>query len=679
MSKATLKARVKALHDALNEHNHRYYVLDDPSVSDAEYDALFHELVALEEANPSLRTEDSPTQRIGSAPLDSFDSVVHALPMLSLGNAFSAEDLADFDRQVTERLDAADTITYVAEPKLDGLAVSLRYEHGKLVQGATRGDGKSGENVTANLRTITSIPLILRGESIPDVLEVRGEVFMTRAAFEANNKRLHEEGRKLFVNPRNAAAGGLRQLDSKKTAMRKLSIYCYSLGEVIGGEVPDTQYDLLTWLQSFGFPTNPETKRCAGHAACYAYYESLAKKRASLSYDIDGVVFKVDELRLQLELGHRARAPRWAIAQKFPAEEASTQLLEVDWQIGRTGALTPVARLEPVFVGGVTVTNATLHNIDEIERKDVRVGDTVIVRRAGDVIPEIARVVLESRKRGAGKVRLPSTCPVCASPILRADGDVVARCSGGLVCGAQLREGIKHFASRRAMDIDGLGDKLVEQLADAGLLNSYADIFSLSVEQVAQLPRLAEKSAQNLINAIATAKNTTLARFLFALGIREVGETTAASLAAHFKTLDALMAANDEQLQSVNDVGPVAAASVHAFFSESNNVDMVLSMINAGVSFPAPDAAESAATEVEQTLTGNTYVLTGTLEDMTRDEAKALLQQLGAKVSGSVSKKTTALIAGEKAGSKLTKAESLDVPVLDDAGLRELLGPLAPK
>lgn len=677
MSSAKIKAQVKALHDALNEHNHRYYVLDDPSVSDAEYDALFHELKSLEQDHPELLSEDSPTQRVGAAPLAQFESVVHALPMLSLGNAFSAEDLADFDRQVSERLDSSEEVTYVAEPKLDGLAVSLRYEHGNLVQGATRGDGTTGENVTTNLKTIRSIPLKLRGNKVPEVLEVRGEVFMTHAAFKANNERLEADGQKLFVNPRNAAAGGLRQLDSKKTAERQLSIYCYGLGEVVGGTAPDSHYELFAWLQNLGLPTNAEVKRCVGHKACYQYYENLAKKREKLAYDIDGVVFKVDELRLQRELGQRSRAPRWAVAQKFPAEEATTVLQSVDWQVGRTGALTPVARLEPVFVGGVTVTNATLHNIDEIERKDVRVKDTVVVRRAGDVIPEVARVVLELRKKGLRKTKLPTACPVCNSAVVRADGDVVARCSGGLAhCGAQQRESIKHFASRRAMDIDGLGDKLVEQLADAELIANYADIYKLDVESVAQLPRLAQKSAQNLINAIEASKQTTLGRFVFALGVREVGETTAASLANHFKTLDAIMSASDEALQAVDDVGPVAAASVYEFFQNEVCVAVVMSMIDAGVSYPAIE--DHGNSEVEQSLAGNTYVLTGTLADMTRDEAKALLQQLGAKVSGSVSKKTTALIAGEKAGSKLTKAEDLGVPVLDDAGLKKLLGPLAP-
>ena len=677
VSSAELTAQVKKLRDALNEHNHRYYVLNDPSVSDAQYDELFHELKRIEEEHPEHRSENSPTQRVGAEPLSHFESVVHAVPMLSLGNAFSADDLADFDRQVSERLDASELITYVAEPKLDGLAVSLRYEKGQFVQGATRGDGATGENVTTNLKTIPSIPLSLRGNHVPDVLEVRGEVFMSHEAFEANNARLEEEGQKLFVNPRNAAAGGLRQLDSKKTAERQLSIYCYGLGELVGAEEPTSHYQLFDWLRSLGLPTNSEVQRCVGHQACYQYYENLGKKRPKLAYDIDGVVFKVDELRLQRELGQRSRAPRWAIAQKFPAEEATTLLESIDWQVGRTGALTPVARLEPVFVGGVTVTNATLHNIDEIERKDVRVNDTVVVRRAGDVIPEVARVVVEARKAELGKTELPTACPVCESPVVRADGDVVARCTGGLArCGAQQRESIKHFASRRAMDIDGLGDKLVEQLADAQLISTYADIFTLNAEEVAQLPRMAEKSAQNLINAINAAKQTSLARFVFALGVREVGETTAGSLASHFKTLEAIMQATDEELQSVDDVGPVAAASVHEFFNNEACVDVVMSMIKAGVTYPAIEASSNS--DVEQTLTGNTYVLTGTLADMTRDEAKDLLLQLGAKVSGTVSKKTTALIAGEKAGSKLTKAENLGVPVLDDAGLKELLGPLAP-
>jgi len=679
VSSAKLKARVKALTEALNDHNHRYYVLDDPSVSDAEYDELFHELRKIEEEHPDLLADDSPTQRVGSAPLDAFDSVTHAVPMLSLGNAFSAEELGDFDRRVRDKLDVddGDEIAYVAEPKLDGLAVSLRYEDGIFVQGATRGDGATGENVTINLKTIPSIPLKLRGKKIPKVLEVRGEVFMSHKAFKENNERLAAADQKLFVNPRNAAAGGLRQLDSKKTAERQLSIYCYSLGEVLGADEPETQFEMFAWLKEFGFPTNAEAKRCLGHEACFKYYEAIGKKRAKLAYDIDGVVFKVDKISQQRELGQRSRAPRWAIAQKFPAEEATTVLLDIDWQVGRTGALTPVARLDPVFVGGVTVTNATLHNIDEIERKDVRVKDTVVVRRAGDVIPEVARVVLESRKKGSRKTKLPTQCPVCQSAVERADGDVVARCVGGLQCAAQQREGIKHFASRRAMDIDGLGDKLVEQLADEGLIETYADLFTLEVDALAELPRLAKKSAQNLVDSINTAKATSLGRFLFALGIREVGENTGRQLASHLKSLDAVMKASVDDLQAVDDVGPVAAASIADFFNSDTNVTIIERMMVAGVHFEDPTPGSDI--EHEQTLDGKTYVLTGTLDGMTRDEAKELLQQLGAKVSGSVSKKTTALIAGEKAGSKLTKAESLGVPVLDDDGLKELLGPLAPK
>lgn len=676
MSSAVAIKRVEVLRSALDDHNHRYYVLDDPSVSDAEYDALFRELCDLEAAHPELQTPDSPTQRVGAEPLGQFDAVTHAVPMLSLGNAFDANELADFDRQVSERLDAADTVMYVAEPKLDGLAVSLRYENGVFVQGATRGDGKTGENVTQNLKTVRSLPLRLRGDNPPAVLEVRGEVFMSLAAFKANNERLLAAEQKPFVNPRNAAAGGLRQLDPKKTAERQLSIFCYSLGEVSAdADVPATQFGLFAWLQDFGFPTNGETQRCKGHAECYAFYKALSAKRKNLPYEIDGVVFKVDELRLQKELGQRSRAPRWAIAQKFPAEEVTTTLKAIEWQVGRTGALTPVARLQPVFVGGVTVTNATLHNIDEIERKDVRVNDTVVVRRAGDVIPEVARVVLENRPKNAKKTVLPLRCPVCGSDVIRTDGDVVARCTGALTCDAQRREGIKHFASRRAMDVDGLGNKLVEQLVDEGLIQSYADLFNLNVDQVSKLPRMAEKSASNLIDAIEASKNTTLARFVFALGIREVGETTASLVADHFGTLEALIAASVEELKAVKDVGPVAASSLSDFFNRDCNVEAVMSMVHAGVTFPTQ--VEVSAEAVEQTLEGHTYVLTGTLADgMTRDEAKDLLQQLGAKVSGSVSKKTTGLIAGEKAGSKLTKAESLGVPVLNDADLHALLAPL---
>lgn len=664
------KKQIASLSKTLSDHLYQYHVQDNPSISDAEYDALFKELEQLEAQYPELVLSDSPTRRIGAPPLDGFVQVTHRVPMLSLNNAFTYEELEDFDRRVRDRLELEDKtkVAYLAEPKLDGLAISLRYETGVLVQAATRGDGTTGENVTDNIRTIAMIPLKLRTNNPPEVLEVRGEVFMDSASFESANKALIDAGEKPFVNPRNAAAGSLRQLDSRKTAKRRLSLYVYSLGEVIGVEPPSSQHKALQWLGKFGFPINPEIKQCKGPKACYQFYESILKNRPKLGYDIDGVVFKVDELLQQRELGFRSRAPRWAIAQKFPAEEAQTQLLEVEFQIGRTGALTPVARLEPVFVGGVTVSNATLHNMDEIERKDIRPKDTVIVRRAGDVIPEVARVVLEKRKKGARKVQLPSTCPVCGNDVVRAEGDAVARCVGGMQCDAQMREGIKHYASRRALDIDGLGDKLVEQLCDAGLVSSLSDLYGLTVEQLAELPRMAKKSATNLVASLEAAKKTTLARFVFGLGIREVGETGAAALADHFGSLDAIMSADESSLESVDDIGPVASNSVLSYFANDANRIMVDSLIKSGIDFP-----EVEQEAVEQVLDGSTFVLTGTLTSMTRDEAKAKLVRLGAKVSGSVSKKTTAVYAGTSPGSKVTKAESLDVPVHDEAALQVLL------
>lgn len=669
----TDKARkqVEALSKSLNEHLYRYHVLDNPSISDAEYDALYNELEQLESAHPELVSKDSPTLRVGAPPLDGFEQVTHAIPMLSLNNAFSFEELSEFDRRVRDRLelgDDDDQVGFLAEPKLDGLAISLRYETGVLVQAATRGDGKTGENVTENIRTIAMIPLRLRTKKPPAVLEVRGEIFMDAASFKSANEGLTAANEKPFVNPRNAAAGSLRQLDSRKTAKRRLSIYVYSVGEIDGVEAPGSQFETLQWLGELGFPINPEIQQCAGPKACFDFYEGLQKRRPKLGYEIDGVVFKVDDMRQQRELGFISRAPRWAIAQKFPAEEAQTQLLDIEFQIGRTGALTPVARLEPVFVGGVTVSNATLHNMDEIERKDVRPKDTVIVRRAGDVIPEVARVVLEHRKKGARKVKLPTQCPVCSSPVVRADGDAVARCTGGMTCDAQRREGIKHFASRRAMDIDGLGDKLVEQLSDAGLLSSLADLYALNVEQLEQLPRMATKSATNLVASLQASKETTLGRFIFALGIRDVGEGGAAALADHFGSLDAVMQADEPTLESVEDIGPVVSASVVAFFGSDVNRTVVDTLIEQGVQFPVVEKVQ-----VEQVLEGNTYVLTGTLTSMTRDEAKQQLVRLGAKVSGSISKKTTALYAGASPGSKVTKAESLDVPVFDEAALQALI------
>ena len=668
-NKANAKKKIAELNKTLSEHLYQYHVLDDPSISDAEYDALYKELEQLEAEHPDLVSPDSPTLRVGAPPLDGFEQVTHAVPMLSLNNAFSLEELEDFDRRVRERLELDDKtkVDYFAEPKLDGLAISLRYEAGILVQAATRGDGTTGENVTDNIRTIAMVPLKLRTDNPPAVLEVRGEVFMDTASFDSANKALNEAGDKPFVNPRNAAAGSLRQLDSRKTAKRRLSIYVYSMGEVDGAEPPKTQHKTLQWLGSLGFPINPEIKRCEGPQACFDFYESILKRRPKLGYDIDGVVFKVDDMQQQRELGFRSRAPRWAVAQKFPAEEAQTQLLEIEFQIGRTGALTPVARLEPVFVGGVTVSNATLHNMDEIERKDVRPNDFVIVRRAGDVIPEVARVVMDKRKKGARKVQLPKVCPVCGSPVVRADGDAVARCVGGMQCDAQRREGIKHFASRRAMDIDGLGDKLVEQVCDAGLVESLSDLYHLSVDQLAELPRMAKKSASNLVASLEKSKQTTLARFVFGLGIREVGETGAASLADHFGSLDAIMAADAEALESVDDIGPVASASIVRYFANDDNRTMVNQLVDSGIVFPIVEKED-----VEPVLEGNTFVLTGTLSTMTRDEAKQKLQRLGAKVSGSVSKKTSAVYAGDSPGSKVTKAETLGVPVYDEAALQAL-------
>lgn len=670
MSTSTeVQARVQQLHVLLHDYAHSYYVLDDPSISDTKYDGLFRELQELEKTHPELLSPDSPTQRVGSPPLQGFEQVSHAVPMLSLGNAFTRDELNEFDRRVRDRLERDEgPIRYIAEPKLDGLAISLRYENGVFVQGATRGDGKTGENVTDNLRTIEMIPLRLRTDNPPAVLEARGEIFMSQVAFDALNQSMIDAGKSAFVNPRNAAAGSLRQLDSRKTAQRKLSIYLYGMGEVVGMDLPETQMQALQGLQALGFPVNAEVKLCEGIDSCFQYYEALQEKRPALGYDIDGVVFKVDSMSEQRELGFVSRAPRWAIAQKFPAEEAETTLESVEFQVGRTGALTPVARLDPVFVGGVTVSNATLHNMDEIARKDIRIGDTVVVRRAGDVIPEVARVVIEKRQADAIEIQLPTTCPVCDSPVTSTDTEVKARCSGGLQCAAQQREAIKHFASRGAMDIDGLGDKLVEQLADEKLISTVADLYTLSVEQIQAMPRMGEKSATNLVNAIEASKQTTLARFIFALGIKDIGANGAQLLATRFGTLEALMNADEDTLTSIDDVGPIAALSVRDFFANPHSCEIVDRLLQLGIDFPQVDVAE-----VEATLEGNVYVLTGTLTDMSRDEARTQLLQRGAKVTGSVSKKTTAVIAGDAPGSKVTKAESLGVPVLDEAALRDLL------
>jgi DNA ligase (NAD+) len=669
-----LKAEVTRLRKALEEHNYAYYVLDNPTVSDAEYDRLFRQLQAIEHEHPELVTSDSPTQRVGTAKLGEFREVKHAKPMLSLDNVFDEEELQAFDHRVRERLAAADVtveqVAYWAEPKLDGAAVSLRYERGELVFGATRGDGATGEDITHNVRTIHSIPLRLRGARVPAVLEVRGEIYMPKKGFEAFNQRALERGEKLFVNPRNAAAGSLRQLDPRLTAERPLEAYFYAVGEASPGALPKgEQREIVDALHDFGLRTCPEGKLVEGISGCLAYYAHIGKKRQKLPYEIDGVVYKVNNLRWQEELGFVSRAPRWAVAHKFPAQEETTIVRDVEFQVGRTGALTPVARLEPVFVGGVTVSNATLHNMDDLQRKDVRVGDTVVVRRAGDVIPEIVKVVLERRPAAARVVELPKHCPVCGAEVERNEGEAVARCVGGLFCPAQLKESIRHFASRRAMDIEGFGPKLVDQLIELGLVKTPADLYKLNAEQLSDLEHMGEKSAQNLVAALDKSKTTTYPRFLYALGIADVGEATALALANDFGSLEDLLAADEERLQEVPDVGPVVAANIRAFFHERHNVEVIEELLAAGVRWPAIKRIARS----ELPLAGKTFVITGTLTGLTRDEAKARLQALGAKVAGSVSKHTTYVIIGENPGTKAGRAQELSVPTLQEPAFIDLL------
>lgn len=662
--------RIQALREEINYHDRQYYVYDAPKIPDAEYDRLVRELRELEAEYPQLITPDSPTQRVGGEPLEGFQEVVHRLPMLSLDNAFSDVELREFDRRVHERLDLQPEkdVRYVAEPKLDGLAINLRYEAGRLVHGATRGDGSAGEDVTSNVRTIASIPLRLAGEGYPEVLEVRGEIFMSKAGFDRLNEQARKQGEKTFVNPRNAAAGSLRQLDPRITANRPLSFYSYGFGEVEPGPVASTHGQSIQRLREWGLPVSPELTVVAGLQGCLEYFQTIADKRDGLAYDIDGVVFKVDDLTLQQRLGFVSRAPRWAIAYKFPAQEELTEVLAVEFQVGRTGAVTPVARLKPVFVGGATVSNATLHNMDEVLRKDVRVGDTVIVRRAGDVIPEVVQVVLERRPDTARTVDLPRQCPVCGSDVIKPAGEAVARCSGGLYCPAQRKEALRHFASRKAMDIEGLGEKLVDQLVEQGLVKDPAGLFELTLEQLSGLERMGSKSAQNLLDALTQCKNTTLPRFLYALGIREVGEATAQALAMQFGDLQKLEAADQEQLQETPDVGPIVASHIVGFFHQAHNREVIQRLLEAGIRWEQATPRETA----NLPLQNKTIVLTGTLS-RPRDEIKAELQALGAKVTGSVSKKTDFVIAGAEAGSKLAKAEKLGVEVLDEAGLQRLL------
>jgi DNA ligase (NAD+) len=659
----TPAVRAQALRKEIDAHNYRYYALDEPSVPDAEYDRLMIELRELEAAHPELITADSPTQRVGAAPASAFVQVRHEMPMLSLDNVFSEDELRDFDRRVRDRLKSEDVIDYACEPKLDGVAMSLLYRDGVLVRGATRGDGSAGEDITQNVRTIPSVPLKLRGSGYPPVLEVRGEVYMPHAGFEAFNERARVSGEKLFVNPRNAAAGSLRQLDARLTAKRPLEFCSYGVGWTEGGELPAGHIETLKKLRDWGFRINPEMRAAHGIDECLEYYRYLLGRRDQLAYDIDGIVFKVDDFALQRTLGFVSRAPRWATAHKFPAQEEITELLDIEFNVGRTGAVTPIARLKPVFVGGVTVSNATLHNADEMDRLDIHVGDTVIVRRAGDVIPQIVQVVVEKRPAGAHRVSVPAQCPICNSPVERVEGEAVARCTGGLVCPAQLKESINHFAMRRAMDVDGLGDKLVEQLVDAGHIKTVADLYRLDLDTLTSLERMGPKSAQNLLDALEKSKRTTLPRFLYALGIREVGEATALGLANYFGELEPVMAADVETLQQVPDVGPIVAAHAVDFFATERNREVIAALCSSGINWPPIEVAARASLPLQ----GQTWVLTGNLEAMTRDEAKQRLLDLGAKVAGSVSAKTDCVVAGPGAGSKLAKAESLNIRVIDEA------------
>ncbi len=666
--------KLAAIKATITEYNYQYYVLDNPSVPDAEYDRQMLALKAIETQYPELLTADSPSQKVGDMPLPEFQQVEHEVPMLSLDNAFDEETFLAFEKRMQDRLKSSDHITYSCEPKLDGLAVSLLYENGRLVRGATRGDGRVGENITANVRTIRNIPLMLRGDDYPERLEVRGEVVMSRDGFIKLNENQLAEGKKVFANPRNAAAGSLRQLDSRITAKRPLLFFTYSLGLVEGEQNPlaQTHSARLRQLSEWGFPLSKELQVAQDSRECLAYYQAIGAKRDALNYDIDGVVFKADKIALQQELGFVARAPRWAIAHKFPAQEEMTVVQDVEFQVGRTGAITPVARLEPVFVGGVTVSNATLHNQDEIQRLGLKIGDTVIVRRAGDVIPQVVSVILEKRPADARDIVFPKTCPICDSNIEKLEDEAVARCTGGLYCGAQLKESMKHFASRKAFDIDGLGDKIIEQLVDQKLVKTPADFFNLELIQISNLERMGEKSAANLIHSLEKSKQTTLAKFLYSLGIREVGEATAANLAAHYCELDAIKTADLESLQEVSDVGVIVAQHLVNFFAEEHNVQVIDDLIAAGITWPIIEKIELDSLP----LAGQTYVLTGTLSQMDRNTAKAKLQGLGAKVAGSVSAKTTCLIAGEKAGSKLTKAEALGVKVLNEQGMLDLFAEL---
>ncbi len=663
-----VEKKIDDLRALIRQYDYQYYVLDAPSISDSEYDGIFRELSALESQFPTLVTADSPTQRVSGAALEAFDSVTHRMAMLSLNNAFEENELIAFDKRIRDIL-GIELIEYAVEPKFDGLAITLTYENGIFRQGATRGDGYTGENVTHNLRTIKAIPSKLNTDKPPKLLEVRGEVLMFKTDFQRLNEVQAQKGEKLFANPRNAAAGSLRQLDPNITATRPLSFFAYGLGANEGVPGFSTHNESMDYLESLRLPVSHQRTVVQGVNGLLNYYQAIGEKRDSLPFDIDGVVYKVNSLRQQNELGFVSRAPRWAIAHKFPAEEALTIVEDITVQVGRTGAITPVARLQPVFVGGVTVTNATLHNEDEVRRKDVHIGDTVSVRRAGDVIPEVVSVVLEKRPLHARAFVMPTTCPECGSHIIKLEDEAVARCTGGLVCPAQRKQAIVHFASRRALDIEGLGEKLVNQLVDADLVHTLADIYQLDLTTLANLERMAEKSADNLLTALSISKQTTLARFIYGLGIRNVGEATAKELARHFGNLSALMAADVAVFQQVPDIGPIVAESLVQFFTEPHNQEVIAKLIELGLTWTDSDGQST----MQSVLAGKTFVLTGSLPNLSRDAAKALIEAVGGKVSGSVSKKTDYVVAGEEAGSKLDKAQSLGLLILDEAGLLALL------
>ena len=669
VSKKAGKARLQQLRDELNYHIHRYHVLDEPEISDGQYDALYDELLAIEAAHPEWVTPDSPSQRVGGAPLAEFNQVQHDVPMLSLEKCTTADELGDWIERCKGLLDQPEQLRLSCEPKIDGVAVALNYEHGVLVLAATRGDGETGEDITANVRTIKSIPLRLNAADVPDRLQVRGEIYIPQSDFEAYNKKAVTLGMKPMINPRNGAAGSLRQLDSKITAERPLTMFCYSMGATDETWQPETHKEVIDTFTRWGLRTNPLVRVVADRDGALQYINEIQERRHALGYDIDGVVIKVNALSMQAELGTVTRKPRWAIAYKYPAEEAVSRVEKVEFQVGRTGSITPVARLQPVFVGGVTVSNATLHNMDERSRLDLRLGDWVMIRRAGDVIPQVVSVILSRRPDDAAAIHLPERCPACDSPIIRTDDEAVARCSASpQVCPAQRKEGIKHFASRLALDIDGLGDKLVEQMVDQGLIRTSADLFSLSADDIASLERMGEKSAANLVAALEASKETTLAKFIYALGIRDVGEATAAALAQHFADLQALIQAGPDELEQVEDVGPIVAGRILEFFADADNRDVVTQLITAGVRWPAIEKGANS-----DLLQGQTWVLTGTLTTLSRNDAKAILVALGAKVAGSVSAKTHQVVAGPGAGSKLEKAQNLNLPVMDEAEFLQYL------